>query len=231
MAVQKVNTLLFEITSPAVLAFPEVFTATKFKDPKTGREANDATFDATFLFRADHPDLPAIRAALLKAAADTWPSAQFADPAKPGFMDLDWALKSGDAMADAAKTQDRDAEHLRGYLVMRAHSFEKYPPGLGCVINGVLKDVPRSGEERATFSKYFYGGANVLGQVGFRGYQVGNNKPGVTAYLQVVCALGTGDRNPRLEGGSGKSASAMFSKHVGHVTSVDPTALPVGLPA
>jgi len=233
MATQKVPTLLFEITSPVTLAFPGLFVATKFKDPATGREANEPTFDGTFLFAPDHPDLPAIRSALMQVASDTWPSAQFSDPSKPGFMELDWALKSGDAMADAAKTKGKDAEHFRGFYVMRAHSFDKYPPGLGCVINGQLRDVPRSGEERITFQKYFYGGVNVLGQIGFRGYQVGNNKPGVTAYLQVVCSLGTGDHNSKLEGGGGKSASSLFSKHIGHVTDVSPSARTAafGLPA
>lgn len=209
----KLQPVMFEFTSPVTGAFPTLFHARKFRDQR-GVEGKEAFFDLRFLFPPDHPDVPAIRAGLVKACEE----AGFG-----GRNDVQWCLRDGNAIADKAKAESKDQEYFRGKLVLSANTGEKYPPGLGAVVNGELKDVPRSGEERATWEKHFFGGMSCLGQLAFKGYQVGNNPPTVKAYLQVVVSLG-GTPDSKLSAGGAKSATAVFSKHMGQYSSTDPMA-------
>lgn len=210
------KSIMFEFTSPAIGAFPILFDAVKYKDEK-GVESKDANFSIRFLFKPDHPDIPAIRAGLLQAAQEAWPGVDLNALNHP----IDWCLKDGNFLADRAKLKQKDHEHFRGWLVMNASTGEKYPPGLGAVVNGALKDVPRSGDEREAWRKYFFGGMSCLGQVAFKGFQVGNNAQTVKAYLQVLVSLG-GTPDAKLQGGSGKSATSVFKGIVGHTTMANP---------
>lgn len=210
------KSILFEFTSPAIGSFPVVFDAVKYKDEKNV-ESKDASFSIRFMFKPDHPDIPAIRAGLLQAAAEAWPNVDLNSLNPP----IDWCLKDGNFLADRAKLKQKDHEHFRGWLVMNASTGEKYPPGLGAVVNGALKDVPRSGDEREAWRKHFFGGMSCLGQVAFKGFQVGNNAPTVKAYLQVLVSLG-GTPDAKLQGGGAKSATSVFKNVTGHVVGGNP---------
>lgn len=210
---------MFELSAPAILAFPNLLTPRAFVSK--GKANGQEKFDATFLFRPDHPDLAPMKQALLAAAATKWANIPQA---------FEWPLRSGDALADKAKgkTDGKDREFFRGYLVLASRS--QYAPGLSAAVNGRMKDFPMTGEERALAGAYFYGGCEVFAQFNFVPYEVGNNTPGVTAYLQVVASMNRGERNSKLDAGATRSGSAVFGKHLGQMSAVDPTAGMAGLP-
>jgi hypothetical protein len=221
MAANKNPPISYIMTAPATGAYPTLFTPRAFKDAK-GVESPNKNFSLTLLFRPEHPDLPGIRAKLLEAAKQEWPGADEAF-----LKSVQWPLQSGDAQADKAKAKNKDHEHLRGLLVMNTATGESFPPGLGVIRNGAAVDVPfLPAEARSAFSGDFYGGVDCMVQFSFVAYQVGKNSPGVKAYLQAVQSLAPqGARNPKLEGGGGKSASGAFGQSVkGFVSSIDPTA-------
>jgi hypothetical protein len=221
MAANKNPPISYIMTAPATGAYPTLFTPRAFKDER-GVESKDKNFSLRLLFKPDQVDLPGIRAKLLEAAKQEWPAAD-----ENFLRSIQWPLQSGDALADKAKAKSKDQEHLRGYLVMNSATGEAYPPGLGVIRNGAAVDVPfLPAEARAVFSGDFYGGMDCMVQFTFRAYQVGNNAPCVKAYLQAVQSLAPqGARNPKLEGGGGKSASGAFGQSVkGFVSSIDPTA-------
>jgi hypothetical protein len=75
-------------------------------------------------------------------------------------------------------------------------------------------------ETRATAKDKFYSGVNVLAQFNFEAYDgVDPNPDGVTAYLNMICSLGTGDRVM----GAGASAADVFKGYVGSMSNIDPT--------
>jgi hypothetical protein len=156
-----------------------------------------------------------------------WPGAQFTDPNAPNYLEVDFALRSGDKIADKAKLKAKDQskprsqEAFRGYFVLISRG--QYPPGLSAIINGRIVDFPQNGPERTASEPYFYGGVEVLVQVQLKAYQVGDNKPVVTAYPNVVLSLNKGEKVPEFSGGTAKSGAAAFASYTGHVSTVDPT--------
>lgn len=207
----------FQLSAPAILAFPNLLVPRKFM--QNGREQGEAKFDATLLLKPDHPDIEAIKSQLNKAALGHWPGG-LPQP-------FSWPLRSGDAMADSAKSKGKDREVLRGFFVLQGRS--QFPPGLSAVINGRVKDYPQTGDDRATAQSYFYGGCECLGGFVFEAYEVGANTPGVTAYLQVLISLNRGEHNAKLTAGASKSGSQMYSaEHLGKVMG---TGSPLGSPA
>lgn len=205
----------FRFTSPVIGAFPNLFEARKFRDQR-GIESKEANFSIALLMRPDHPDLPSLKEALSVAAREEWGDIS--------NMTIDWALKSGDALADKAKREGKNNEYFRGFLVLRASTGEKYPPGLGSLVNGAIRNVAPSGPERDVRKGEFFGGMDCLAEIQLKAYAVGNNTPGVKAYLQVVVSLG-GEAKSELSGGGGRTAESSFSDYRGHVSAtVDPTA-------
>lgn len=232
MAQGKAQGVVFQFTAPALLAHPNFFTPRKFRDA-AGRESGEPKYDGRFVFDLDWPDLPTLGEKLVEAARNAWPGAKFANPlnfprpapgsiADPLFMPVEWCLKSGTEIADKARRENKDREAFRGKLVLVSRG--QYAPGLSAVLNGRIKDFPMDGPERVASEPYFYGGVEVLAQLQFVGYQVGNNAPVVTAYPNVIMSLNRGDRIASFSGGTAKSGAAVFGAHVGQYTAVDPMA-------
>lgn len=210
----KVAGVIYNLTEPAILAFPNLMTARPFM--RNGKPQGEPKFDAQFMLRPDHKDVPFIREGLLTAAKLMFPTV----PEK-----FQWPIHSGDQLAEEAKAAgEKDKEFFRGYFVLISRS--KFAPGLSAAVNGRAVDFPMTGEERIACGVYFYGGCHVMGQFNFMPYPgvKPHGVPGVTAYLNIVYSLNIGERNSRLEGGAGKSGSAVFGKHLGQMSAVDPTA-------
>ena len=228
----KTTPVTFQFTSPVVLAHPNLFTPRKFRDER-GVESGEPKYDFRAVIRPDHPELQAFRAKLIEVAKATWPNAVFSDPLNPpapgtqfpaNYLPVEWCIRSGDKMADKAKMQNppRDREAYRGYWVLTSRG--QYTPGLSVVLNGRVKDIPMSGEERAAAEPYFYGGVEALIEVQLVGYQVGNNNPVITAYPNVILSLNRGEKIAAFSGGTARSGAATFSAHIGQFTQSDPTA-------
>ena len=221
----------FTATSPKILMFPHLHEAVRMK-LGNGMESKDASFSASFLIGPDDPDLAAIRRMILTCARDLAPgeyaAAVAAHKASPQgdtaenllrllAPKLDFALRPGDVAADARKAKGKDdGEFQRGKFILKASSGEQYPPALGGIENGVGVDYDTFDKLAMSKPKFFFG-AEAFFAVNFRHYRVGNNKPGVKAYLSKVFINGKGTKMA-----SGQSAAETFSAYVGQVSAVNP---------
>lgn len=236
MAQGKNPGVMFQFTTPVVLAHPNLFTPRRFKDER-GVESGEPKYDLRCVLEPDHPDVPALREKLIEAARLAWPNAKFADPmvfprpaqgsvADPLFLAVDYCLRSGTDIADKAQRSSpaKDREAYRGKFVIVSRG--QYAPGLSYPNpnGGGIIDAPMSGPERMAVEKYFYGGVRALVQLQLVGYQVGNNTPVITAYPNIVLSMNAGDHVAAFAGGAAKSGASAFAQYTGHVTQTDPTA-------
>ena len=215
------TTGLFNFTAPAVLVFPNLFEAKKFK--KNGKEAGEAKYGGTLILSPDHADLAALKARAIAVAKAKWPGRDLQADFKNGELRMPW--QSGDKLAEkrvkkltnAGKDDDGKGDFQKGKVVIKTSS--KYQPRLSVINAGKIVDL-----EESTFTAHkskFYSGTQVLAQVNLVPYDgVGEDgKDGVTAYLNMVLTLNKGERI----GGSGPAASEVFKGYVGNVTDEDPT--------
>lgn len=223
--------VVFHLTHPAILAFPNLVSARAFSAP--GRKPGEPRFDSMFMFAPNHPDIPALNAALGQAALLEFPAGVPTTFADGSPMRFKWPFEDGAVRSAKSKAKNRDGSAFEGKYILTAHTGADYPPGLTAVINGVAKDL--FGDERAALAgRYFYGGVEVIASFNFVPYPEGNGPAGVTAYIQVITSLNRGERNPKLEAGQ-KSGSAVHAAaiqaHMGHISQVNPLAgATVGLP-
>lgn len=199
---------IFNFTQPSVMTFPVLFEAKAFK--KNGKETGEPKFKASFLLPKDSDDLKAMKTLAAKLARIKWPD-------RP-FSELLFPFASGDAMIEERRKKGKDdSEHLHGMVVLTAKS--KYEPRLAYVEKNKIIDLETDTAKLAAKGK-FYPGVEVLAQVNFVAYDgVGQNKSGVTAYLNMVLSTCKG---ARLSGG--QVASEAFKGYVGSVSAEDPTA-------
>lgn len=199
---------IFSLTIPVVMTFPHLHEPQAFK--KGGKETGEAKYSATFNFDAASEDLKAMKTLAAKLARIKWPD-------KP-FSELVFPFTSGDRLADERKKKGKDDnEWLRGKVCLASRS--KYEPRLSYTEGDRIVDLENEAAKAAAKGK-FYNGVEVLAQFNFVAYDgVGQNKGGVTAYLNMVLSTGKG---ARLSGG--QSASEAFKGYVGHVSAADPTA-------
>lgn len=205
---------IFNLTSPAILAHPNLFTARAI-GPK-GKESGTPKFTASFILDADHPDLAAMKSLAAKVAKAKWPGRD--------FKELKFPFTSGDKLADKRKAQGKeDGEFQRGKVVIKAKS--KYEPRLAAIIPG-RGVVDFEGDGRKANEKLFFFGAECLAQFNFSAYDgAGDNPDGVTAYLNLVLVTGKGKK---LSGG-GVSAAEAFKGYVGTASDFDPSGSDIGL--
>jgi Protein of unknown function (DUF2815) len=199
---------IFNLTLPVIMSFPSLFEAKAFK--KNGKDAGEAKFSANFNFPADSEDLKGLKQLAAKLARAKWPDKQFSDLAFP--------FTSGDKLADKRKEKGKDdGDFMRGKVVLTAKS--KYEPRLSYIEKGRIIDLETEMAKAAAKGK-FYPGVEVLAQVNLCPYDgVGQNKSGVTAYLNMVVSTCKGDR---IAGG--QMGSETFKGYVGSVSAEDPTA-------
>lgn len=222
--------------TPLILALPSLFEPRKLQENGAVREDSIPRYSATFMMRNDHPDLGAVYAAIVSVAQQHFPQVVQKDgqgnavlPHRSLFSN---PLANGDEYA-AAEPGKKYRQPMRGYWLLRAGApsltragAERKPPALSIVENGRIVDLLFD-ETRKDYRKYFFGGANVFASIGF-GPRAGGSA-GVTAYLNLVVSLGTGDPIPDLgssEEYTVSGASRFGSSIQAHVGTVVPEGSP-----
>ena len=194
---------LYTFTSPVVMVFPNLFKPRSFTK---NAAANDAKYDAKFLFEEISPDLKSMKQVILEVAEAKWPGRN--------KKELHYPFASGTKQADDAKAKGKDLDFMRGKVVLTARS--QFAPRLSAVENGSLVEYLDE-NLRAAAAPKFYNGVQVLAQVNFASYESAGFGDGITAYLRMVLSFNRGDRI-----GSGASAAEVFSSYIGHLSTEDP---------
>jgi len=83
--------------------------------------------------------------------------------------------------------------------------------------NGRIVEYETDVAKAAARSKFYFG-VDALALFSFSSHEVGSNKPGVNAYLNMVLTTGKGER---IAGG--KSAAEVFKGYQGSYSAEDPT--------
>lgn len=213
---------VFSASRPTLGSFLNVVEAKKVT--KSSKE--EPKFSGNFELDADNPDLAGARATIAAVARAKWPSLNIGEAIKAGTLLV--PLASGDKLADKAAAdnanpahknyrKDRLREWSRGKQVLTARS--QFQPNLSYVENGRLVELADQAAVVQARSK-FDTGKQVLFQVNFVAYDaVGEGKPGVTAYLNMVCSTGVGEK--LISGGP--SAAEVFKGYMGLESTEDPT--------
>lgn len=202
---------LFSTTIPALFSFPNLLEAKRVS--KSMKE--EPKFSVNVEFDLDSPDLARLKAEIGRVAKAKWPGMNIGEAISSGKLIV--PLSSGDKLAEKAKVKGKSRDWSLGKSVLTSRS--QFEPQISAVVNGKLEDF--EGARRPLFKQYEYTGALGLVQVNLVAYDaVGDDgKPGVTAYLNMVCVTSKG---PKLAGG-GASAAEVFKGYVGTTSDEDPT--------
>lgn len=213
----------FDFTHPVRASFCNVIVPTAYKDKKTGKLA-DPKYGAQLIMAPDHPDVKALKEAMLQAAQLSWPSRNIREAL--GEKTLRMPLLTGEGLiarrtADLkkeGKPYDEKLDYLKGFLVLRSTS--KQMPNLAFLEKGRILDVTTEAQIAQNKGK-FYSGVECLVSLNFNGYdaKAGSSEDGLSTYLQAFCSLNKGERMA----GGGAPASERFKGYVGKVTAEDPT--------
>ena len=200
---------------------PNLIVPKKFKNPQ-GQESGEAKYSGLFGIDPNRPDfVDAKRLAIEVAKAAAYED----DEGNLIPMNqLAWPWVLGDKLADKAKKlveantpKVKLAEYYRGLVILKARTL--HVPGLAYVQGRQIIEIPNDDEAlRKKNSGKFYFGAEVCVDVTFAAHKVGNNTPGVNAYLNSVMATGKGERI-----GGFTPASERFKGYLGQVSAEDPT--------
>jgi hypothetical protein len=196
---------------PELISFPNLLEAKRVSKSLKEEPKHSVSVE----FEPSNPDLGKIKAEIGRVAAAKWPGLDIGQAIKAG--DLVVPLTSGDKLAAKAKEKGKSRDWSIGRTVLTARS--QFEPQLSAVENGKLREF--EGAARPQFKQYEYTGVKGLVQVNLQAYDaVGETgKPGVTAYLNMVCVT---EKGPRLAGG-GQSAKDVFKAYVGQDSNEDPT--------
>lgn len=210
----------FQTTKPVRGVWLTVVTP-EFKEfTQNGKKtkSNKPTYHGEFLFPKDGEDLGQCREMAKAALKDYFPDKSI-DELKPMLADR---FRDGDKLADDLKAKGKNGEYYRGHVVVGAATdLEGFTArGRAYASNGKVIDITSDEQAKSVKSEAFYSGVELYVKLQFKGFQAGNNPPGVTAYLQSVFSLCRGER---LAGG-GKSAAETFAAYVGLDSKDDPTA-------
>lgn len=197
---------IYNLTAPAIMTFPALYEARKFK--ANGKESGEPKFGANFTFEANSEDLKNIKQLAGKIARAKWPDRD--------LKTLKFPFTAGDKLADKRKAAGKDdGEWQRGKVMISARS--KFEPRLAVVLNGKVTDL--DGDLKMKSKNQFYSGVLCYAQFNFVPYDaVGGNPPGVAAYLNMVFSLNKGERV-----GGGQSAVEVFKGYQGALSAEDPT--------
>lgn len=137
-------------------------------------------YSAEILIPKDHPDLPALKRALLEAGAEKFPQA--IAPGKP------WPMGFTSALKDADKDTDGN-----GVIIA-----EKNPEAKGCYILKTQstrrpQTVGRRKEQLTEADGVIYSGCYINVSAAFAAYEFGKIKKGVTCYLNGVQFVADGE--------------------------------------
>ena len=156
------------------LSYEHIFTPSAFDDNQ------EAKYNATFIIPKDHPDVPALRRALMEAGAEKFPSA-FTGSTWPRGMTC--ALKDGDKDTDQEGVLlcEKNKEYA-GCYVVRADSARR----------PVVIDRKKAAVTEA--DGVIYSGCYVNASIAAAGYEFGKVKKGVKCYLNGVQFVADGER-------------------------------------
>jgi len=190
-----------------------LFSPKAFKDEKTGKEKGDPKYSAVVLFKADHPDVAAIKAKMAAVARAMWPDVD--------LKTISFPLKSGTKDNEKRVAKGKKArDFMEGQVFITGRS--KYAPRLSGIENGKITDY--EGAALLQAKSKFYGGVECLVEFNFVANEV-DDKRSVTAYLNLVFSTGNGKRI-----GGGKSGAETFKGYVGQPTTENPTELDDEIP-
>jgi len=208
----------FKSTKPAILNFPQLDQAKKYKDPATGTVADKAYFTLQAVFSKDHPDIAKIKAAAVAVAKEKWPGRDIGQDYKNGTIGMPWEL--GDAkiaeLNDKANKKGKKApntEHLVGAFILKAKTGEDKPPILTLIENGTALILDNATLVAQNKNK-FYSGVEALLVLNFRAGTFAK-RDYVTAYIRQVTSLNIGKK---LVGGEVET----FADYVGKETTENP---------
>lgn len=211
MASQEAN--LFNLTVPVLLAHPNLFVAKAFKGPN-GKETGEPKFSGNFVFDADNTDLTALKKLAASVARTNAPGVSLKTLSFP-FTAGDMIIANRVAKLKAqGKEYDNRADYQKSKVVMAARS--KYQPRLAVLEGNKVIDLTDDAL-KAKYKGHFYFGVHVLAQFNLAWHKVGNNVPGVNAYLNMVLTLNKGEK---LTGGA--SAADTFAGYVGTLSAENP---------
>lgn len=219
------NDIKYTMTAPASMLYPTVIEPKAYAPPGT-KPKPDAkkSFSNSFYMPVEHPDVTAMKGALVSAAKAKWPGLNIVEELKE--KRLKFPYTTGEAMIAkrakkqqaAGKTVDNKLDFLKGMVVFKASS--DFPVALGVRIKG-QGDIDVTAENKGIHKEAFYTGCLGLGSFTYRAYDAikEGDLPGVKAYLDMVHSLNTG---PRIKI-DGKSAADTFKGVAGGVVQEDPT--------
>ncbi len=230
----KKEQIVYTFQAPARIAFEAIVNPAAYQ-PRPGQEAGDKRYNATFLLAPDSPDFIALKGLVIAAAKAINPGKELRarrltqeEMDNGGYAEVIVPWQKGDAVADQAKADNaakkggkdnRDYEHVRGFMLVKASS--KYAPALSGIENKKLVEYT-SPEARATLTKLFYRGAWAVPYVALNAYVGNSQKPGgVGLYLNAICFV----KHDKPFGGAGMrvNAAEVFSQFAGTVSAADPT--------
>lgn len=204
---------------------PNLIVPRKFKNPQ-GIESGEPKYSAMFAIDPSRPEFASLKELAKKVAL----AAAFED--EDGnvipLSGLAFPFSVGDKLADKAKKaveagvpKAKLCEYMRGLVIVKARTL--IAPALSYITNGRIVDIDVMGGNdevgrKKNAGKFFFG-AEVWAEITLSAHQVGNNKPGVNAYLNTVIATGKGERI-----GGAAPASERFKGYLGQLSGEDPTA-------
>lgn len=209
----------FILVEPARGVFFNLFEAKAVQ--VRGKDSGTPKFSANFLFDPAGKNAPALKRAFVETARAQWPGRDLAELGKPWQIGDEVIAKEA-AKAKRENREPKSRDFYAGQIVMISRST--FAPSLGVLKGKQLVEFAGDDDRRVTLKPNFYMGADVLGTFTLQAYGgVGENPDGVTAYLDGVVALGTGERIGGA-GGAGRDLASTFSGYIGINTTEDPMA-------
>lgn len=219
----------YTMTAPCILYFPNLITPKAFgKKPKPDAAKK---YSSGFLFRADHPDLAPLKAAILAAAKTLFPTMDIGAEYKAGRFKLPFKTGEKELAVFQAKLTEQGKEYagqrdwLKGTIKFQADSGEDIPVKLGVRREG--QDIDLTPDNKGQHQSAFYSGVEALAMFTVHPYKAINAEsvPGVKLYLSVVHSLNRGKKHFE-----GASAAETFKGVAGSAVDEDPTGLDDEIP-
>jgi hypothetical protein len=206
----------YELTGPAMLAFPQVITA----EAAPGIQGAKPRFSAWLVFDPQSPDLKALyklahEVGLLKLppkfifckmplTPEEEKNPEYKADDNPGRMSPFYLGDRVIANAEAKGKSASGLQFLAGKVALVARSSEEWPPKLASRTTGTLSE-----DQRLSARSMFYTGALVGAGVYLRVYEAFGG--GVSARLNYLYATGEGER---VSTGNGSAVPAWANTYV-----------------
>ncbi len=213
---------IFQFTQPVELLFVNLF---ELRTPK-GVPGAKPRWSITVNFPKTSSDYEAVKTLVIKTFRDKFPTVDLSG--------VEWPFVTGEAFTkraiSKAATDEKKAQiaksnaHLAGHVVLSAKALaDRGAPQLSVLVPG-QGIVTYEGAMRETVRDKFYCGCQVIAEINFCAWKRDGSEErfdryGVTAYVNAVLSLNTGERR-----GGQRSGAERFGafKHEGVMSTVDP---------